>query len=136
MSLPAQISARAPQLIAVVEDDAALLGAIRFSLEAEGYSVLTFESGEGLLAALGLDEVACFVLDHRLPLLDGRQVVAELRRRGAAGRAVMITTRPQADVCQACQDLGIPIVEKPLLGESLNACIRGLLARPAEAVAG
>lgn len=136
MSLPAQISARAPQLIAVVEDDAALLGAIRFSLEAEGYSVLTFESGEGLLAAPGLNEVACFVLDHRLPLLDGRQVIAELRRRGAAGRAVMITTRPQADVRQACQDMGIPIVEKPLLGESLNACIRGLLAKPAEAAAG
>lgn len=135
MSPPTQTSARAPHLIAVVEDDAPLLNAIRFSLEAEGYTVLTFESGESLLAARGLNEVACFVVDHNLPCLDGQGVVEELRRRGAAGRAVVITTRPQADVRQACWELGIPIVEKPLLGESLNACIRGLLARPVGATA-
>ena len=136
MSLPAQTSARPPHLIAVVEDDAPLLNAIRFSLEAEGYSVLTFESGESLLAAKGLDEVACFVIDHKLPLRDGQGVVEELRRRGARGRAVEITTRPQAEVRQACWERGIPIVEKPLLGESLNACIRGLLAKPVGAVPG
>ncbi|HEX6858625.1 MAG TPA: response regulator [Caulobacteraceae bacterium] len=128
MSLPAQTSARAPHLIAVVDEDAPLLNAIRFSLEAEGYSVLTFKDGEGLLDADRLEEIACFVVDHRLPALDGRRVIRELRRRGATGRVVMITTRPQADVREACWDMGIPIVEKPLLGESLNACIRGLLA--------
>ena len=44
---------------------------------------------------------------------------------------MVITTRPAAALRETCWNMGVPIVEKPLLGESLNACIRGLLAKPA-----
>ena len=117
--------------VAVVEDDTALLEAIRFSLTVEGYPVVAFETGEALLAADGLDEIGCFVIDERLPGLNGLPVIEELQRRGLKGRSVVITTRPSADLREACWVLGVPIVEKPILGESLNACIRGLLAQPA-----
>lgn len=117
-------------LVVVVEDDAPLCEAIRFSLEAEGYQVRCFASAEELLAAESLDEAGCFVIDEKLPKMNGLAAFQELQRRGNAGRAVLITTRPPADLREACWTLGVPIVEKPLLGESLNACIRGLLAKP------
>lgn len=117
-------------IVAVVEDDAALREAIRFSLATEGYPVRHFASGEDLLAAEDLAAVACFVVDQRLPGMDGLPLIEELQRRGVEGRAVLITTRPDPAMREACWALGVPIVEKPILGESLNACIRGLLAKP------
>lgn len=117
-------------IVAVVEDDAPLRAAIGFSLTTEGYPVRMFESGETLLAVDGLEGVSCFVVDQQLPGMEGLALVEELQRRGLKARAVMITTRPSPALREACWALGVPIVEKPILGESLNACIRGLLARP------
>ena len=117
-------------VIAIVEDDAAVRQAISFSLMSEGYPVRTFHDAETLLAADDLGQVGCFVVDQQLPRAQGLATLQELQRRGLPGRAVLITTRPPESLRKACWDMGVPIVEKPLLGESLNACIRGLLARP------
>ena len=119
------------QQVSVVEDDVDLLDAIRFSLAAEGYKVKAHESARAMLADPELDATTCFVIDQGLPDGDGIDLITELRRRGLGGAAIMITTNPDARSRAACRALGVPIVEKPLLGESLNACIRGILARPA-----
>jgi FixJ family two-component response regulator len=118
------------QLVSIVEDDVDLLDAIRFSLIAEGYSVRAHETAKAMLDDPELDATSCFVVDQKLPDSDGIDVITELRRRGLAGSAIMITTNPDSRARAACRALGVPIVEKPLLGESLNACIRGILARP------
>ena len=119
------------QQVSVVEDDVDLLDAIRFSLAAEGYAVRAHESARAMLADPDLAATTCFVVDQQLPDGDGIDLITELRRRGLGGAAIMITTNPDARSRAACRALGVPIVEKPLLGESLNACIRGILARPA-----
>lgn len=128
MTGPAHLDGK--PVVAVVEDDAPLLGAIRFALEAEGFGVRAYESGEDLLAAEGLCEIVCFVVDHKLPKLDGLRVIEALKDRGCPGKALMITTRPAADLREACWVLGTPIVEKPLLGEALSAAIVALLSPP------
>lgn len=117
-------------IVTIVEDDAPLRAAIGFSLATEGYPVRAFDSGEALLAANDLESVSCFVIDQKLPGMEGMPLIEELQRRGLKARAVMITTRPSPALRETCWALGVPIVEKPILGESLNACIRGLLARP------
>jgi len=119
------------QQVSIVEDDVDLLDAIRFSLLAEGYSVRAHETAGDMLGDPELAATTCFVVDQGLPDSDGVDLITELRRRGLAAAAIMITTNPDARARAACRALGVPIVEKPLLGESLNACIRGILARPA-----
>jgi DNA-binding response OmpR family regulator len=119
-----------PQQVAVIEDDADLLDAIHFSLLTEGYTVRAHETVKAALGDPTLADTACFVVDQQLPDGDGIDLITELRRRGFADAAIMITTNPDARSRAACRALGVPIVEKPLLGESLNACIRGILARP------
>lgn len=121
----------AHQQVSIVEDDVDLLDAIRFSLIAEGYSVRAHETAQDMLGDPQLADTTCFVIDQKLPDRDGIDLITELRNRGLAGAAIMITTNPDARARAACRALGVPIVEKPLLGESLNACIRGILARPA-----
>lgn len=118
------------QQVSIVEDDVALLDAIRFSLLAEGYQVRAYETAKAMLADPEAAATICFVVDQNLPDGDGIDLITELRRRGLAAAAIMITTNPDAKSRAACRALGVPIVEKPLLGESLNACIRGILARP------
>jgi len=125
-----QLNGHNPQRISIVEDDVDLLDAIRFSLLAEGYTVRAYETARALLADADMAQTTCFVVDQQLPDGDGVDLIAELRRRGLASAAIMITTNPDAKSRAACRALGVPIVEKPLLGESLNACIRGILARP------
>lgn len=126
-----QIDGHNFQQVSIVEDDTDLLDAIRFSLLAEGYTVRAHETARELLADPQVTATTCFVVDQKLPDGDGVDLIAELRRRGLANAAIMITTNPDAKSRAACRALGVPIVEKPLLGESLNACIRGILARPA-----
>lgn len=130
MTTSAKNGADASPIIMVAVRDTALREAIGFSLAAEGYEVRLFSSGEDLLAAEGLADVACFVVNHRLPKMAGLSVIEAISRDGFSGRCVLLTTRSTELLRAACGRLGVPILEKPLLGESLNACIRGLLARP------
>lgn len=71
-----------PPKVLVVEDEKHLAEALRFNLEAEGYSTDVVETGEAALAVLvgsertGYDLV---VLDVMLPGKDGFSVVSDLR---------------------------------------------------------
>lgn len=110
--------------IAVVEDDAPLLEAIRFALEMEGWRVRAFANGEALLAAESLDEVGCFVVDHRLGGIDGLEAIDMLRARGVTAPSVLITTAPDEALRKACRRMDVLLVEKPLLGDSLSIGVR------------
>ena len=114
--------------VAVVAADAALREAICFALEAEGYATRSFESGEAVLSSGGLNDVACCVIDDRAGV-DAVRLIEDLEAAGERTSAVVLATRPDGQLRAACWRLGVPIVEKPILGDSLNACVRGLLAR-------
>jgi FixJ family two-component response regulator len=117
--------------VLVAEVDTALREAIGFSLAAEGYEVSLFDSGEELLAAENLRDAACIVVNHRLPKMSGLGLIEAIAERRLPGRCILTATRSTPHMREVCRRLGVPILEKPLLGQSLSACIRGLLARPA-----
>ncbi len=106
--MQASRSSAAP-LVVIVEDDAALAAALRFSLELEGYDVELCSSGEALLTLELPAKEACLVIDHRLPGVHGLEAPPDELRAGAR----------QTDAS---------LVEKPLLGDSLVSEIRGVLA--------
>lgn len=115
-------------LIVVVDDDAAVCGALKFSLELEGFQVDVCASGEALLARELPGDHACLVLDQRLPGMSGLNALDQLRRRNVALPALLITSHPQAALRRAAEHAGVPIVEKPLLGDTLVRSIRAALA--------
>jgi two-component system response regulator FixJ len=104
-----------------------------FSLELLDFSVETFESGEKLAARPRLPEPACLVFDQRLPGMSGLALVDLFRGRGFKLPAVMIATVPERGVRDRAARAGIPIVEKPLLSDSLVTAIAAALEPPARA---
>jgi FixJ family two-component response regulator len=125
--MQASRSSAAP-LVVIVEDDAALAAALRFSLELEGYDVELCSSGEALLTLELPAKEACLVIDHRLPGVHGLEALRELRRRGVDLPAVLITTNPPDELRAGARQTDASLVEKPLLGDSLVSEIRGVLA--------
>jgi two-component system, LuxR family, response regulator FixJ len=121
-----QIFASARPVVVIVDDDLAVRSSLAFSLETEGIAVLAYVSGAELL--LEVPDAGCFVIDYKLPGMNGLDLLAELRRRKVAAPAILITTHPSAAVRERAVATGTALIEKPLLGDALFREIRAALA--------
>jgi two-component system response regulator FixJ len=115
--------------VVVVEDDAALLSALQFSLEAEGYDVRAFSNQMDVLTGQDImSNTSCLVLDYRLKPLDGLELYALLQSRGLKAPAILITSNPDEQCLGDAARLGVQVVEKPLLTDALSRQIGELIA--------
>lgn len=112
----------------LVEDDEAVCLSLAFALDLEGFSVEVCRTAESLLARDLPAGEAFVVLDHKLPGASGIQALNILRRRGVTLPAAIITTHPSAALRSAAAGAATPILDKPLLGETLIAAVREGLA--------
>jgi FixJ family two-component response regulator len=121
---------KSPQrpLIVIVDDDPAVRGALTFSLELDGFDVEACDSGEALLRHPLSARKTCLVIDQKLPGMSGLDALARLRARNVTAPAILITSNPQRALRDAARSAGVPIVEKPLLGDALVGDIRRAFA--------
>jgi FixJ family two-component response regulator len=117
-------------VVVVVDDDAAVRGSLKFALEIEGFCVRTYPKGDDLLGDLQLGDCACFIIDQMLPGMTGLDVVAALRRGHIAAPVILITSHPTNILQERAARAGVPIVEKPLLGNALIDHVRYAIAHP------
>lgn len=117
-------------LILVVDDDEAVRRALAFALDLQGYDVETFGSGEALLLREAPGTPACLVLDQRLPGVTGLTTLEQLRNRHVDLPAILVTSHPGPALRDAAARAGVPILEKPLLSETLVSTIQRVLADP------
>ena len=115
--------------VIIVDDDAAVLGALKFALEFEGFAVRAYPTAEDTLDDAGLTDCACFIIDQKLPGLSGLELVAALRKRQIAAPAILITSHPAVMLQERAARAGVPIVEKPLLGNVLLDRVRDAVTR-------
>jgi FixJ family two-component response regulator len=111
-------------MIAVVDDDPAVCGSLKFALELEGFVVRTYHGGAELLGADGLKDCNCFVIDQRMPGMTGMELVEALRERLVLTPVILLISHPNAALSARALKAAIPIVEKPLLGNALVERIR------------
>lgn len=114
--------------VLVVDDDAAVRSSLAISLELQGFDVTTCESGEALLCRELPAAGVCLVIDERLPGITGMEALRQLRERKVTLPAILITSHPKPDLRAAAAAAGVPIVEKPLIGDALMTSIRRALA--------
>jgi two-component system C4-dicarboxylate transport response regulator DctD len=112
--------------IVIVEDHASLLGALHFALQADGFDVHAFDRAAPLIAAP--PHADCIVVDMRLPDIDGLTLIARLREKGIWAPAILTTTNPDRRTRRTADDMGVLIVEKPLVTGELRALIDDLVA--------
>jgi two-component system, LuxR family, response regulator FixJ len=118
----------------VVDDDAGVLGSLRFLLETDGFDVRTFRSGASLLNAVLPTGVDCFVIDYKMPDMNGIDLAGRLRTRDIAAPVILITGYPDENISARAATAGVRhVLHKPLLDESLVTRIRGAIqeAQPA-----
>jgi FixJ family two-component response regulator len=114
-------------VVFVVDDDAAVRRALEFALDLEGFRVETFESGEALLLRQHLPGAGCLVLDERLPGASGMETLRQLRAREVDLPAILVTSHPKPSFRAAAAVAGVPILEKPLEGDTLIGAIHQVL---------
>jgi two-component system response regulator FixJ len=121
---PAAPSSAKP-MIYVVDDDADVLGSLRFLLETDGFTVRTFRSGAAVLNAALSTGVDCFVLDYKMPDMNGIDLASRLRGRDITTPVILITGYPDDNISTRAAAAGVNhVLRKPLLDDSLVKRIR------------
>jgi two-component system, LuxR family, response regulator FixJ len=114
--------------IYVADDDADVLGSLRFLLETDGFEVHAFCSGTELLNALDQAPVDCFVIDYRMPDINGVDLTCELRRRGVTAPVILISGHDDDGLAVRAAAAGVrDVLLKPLLDENLARRIRSAI---------
>lgn len=117
------------RLIAVIEDDRAVLDALEFTLETQGYAVCPFERGRDALRSRKITGADCLVIDYAMPEMDGITLLRALRRRGLKCPAIIIASNPTLECRRGALAANAPLIEKPLMDDVLGRRIRDEISR-------
>jgi FixJ family two-component response regulator len=115
-------------VVGVVDDDPAVRNSLKFSLEIDGFAVGAFANADELLHESDLNRFRCLVIDQHMPGMTGLDLVARLRGRKVSVPVVLITSNPPKALLVRAERAGVPIIEKPLLGNALLDKIHELIA--------
>lgn len=117
-----------PTTIVIVDDDVQVLRSLCFLLEAEGYVVKTYSSSRALLSESELPEKACLVVDYRMPDMNGLDLLTKVREKFPQVPALLITGYPDDTIETRAANVGIKVVRKPHLDDTLLRGIQEVLA--------
>ena len=121
--------------ILVVDDDPAILRAVRQALGAHGFDVHTLEGGKSLLGAVAGVRPEVIILDLVLPDADGIELCREVRRTSKVPVIVLSAVGDDAKKVQALNEGADDYVTKPFSMSELEARIRVSLRRQANVAA-
>ncbi len=123
-----QSAAPARPTVYVVDDDADVLGSLRFLLETDGFTVRTFRNGAALLNAVHAPGADCFVIDYKMPDMNGIDLAGNLRKRDIASPVILITGYPDEGISARAAAAGVrDVMLKPLLDDNLIKRIRSAI---------
>jgi FixJ family two-component response regulator len=81
-----------------------------------------------MLRMLGPADADCFVIDYKMPDMNGVDLASRLRNRDIAAPVILITGYPDENITARAQAAGVHhVLHKPLLDDSLLAHIRGAI---------
>jgi FixJ family two-component response regulator len=109
------------QLIAVVDDEAAVRKALIRLFRSSGYEAKSFASGAEFLGSLAGETYGCLILDLHMPGMNGAQVQSDARLLMAGLPVIVITAHDEPACRQQCLDAGAcgylrkPFEERELL---------------------
>jgi FixJ family two-component response regulator len=115
-------------LVAVVDDDPRILGALENLLESAGYAVCLFASATALLEAGHLGEIDCVISDINMPEIDGLELSRLLQAARPDLPIILITGHPE--MLNGWFGANYRLFTKPYDPDELLAAISEILRRP------
>ena len=112
--------------VALIDDDAAVLDALRYYLARQSIRTSTFQAAREFLEALDRHEqFDCVVSDVRMPGMSGLDLMKYLNERGYAGPVILITGHGDVDMAVgAIKNGAFDFIEKPFDEARLLTSIR------------
>lgn len=123
------------QTLLIVEDDPAMLIALRDILESAGYVILTAENGQQALNILTDSKPELILSDIAMPVMDGFELLEAVRQRpsGATIPFIFLTARGTREDIFTGKSLGVDdYITKPVTSKELLSAVRARLQRADE----
>lgn len=116
------------QIIAIVDDDEAILHSTSQVMQRSGYHPRIFASGDDFIKSETGEPVSCVLLDLNMPGKNGLAVLAALRERGDSPPVIVITAHGDLAAAIDAMKLGAcDFIEKPYEADNLLAAIKAAL---------
>jgi DNA-binding NarL/FixJ family response regulator len=131
MALPDVAIAAGKARVLLVDDHALLRTGVAniINQEADLHVVAEAENGRDALAAYDLHRPDVTLLDLRMPVMEGVEVVRRLRERDPQARVIILTTYDTDDeISQALKAGAKAYVLKDIAADDLVGCIRAVLS--------
>jgi response regulator RpfG family c-di-GMP phosphodiesterase len=115
-------------VVVCVDDEPAILSALRRSLRSEPYELLTTESPQGALELVGSRDVSLVITDQRMPGMVGTELLEEVLKRSPSTARILLTAYPGSTACTpGLSDWTECMISKPWDSAMLRQTIRQLL---------
>lgn len=112
------------QIVAIVDDDAAVLESFQFLLETAGFPVAAYPSAHAYLEAGGA-RPRCLIVDQHMPAMTGLELAARLRADGVDVPVMLVTSAPSPAIVARAREIGVfGVLAKPLPEDEVIAFIR------------
>ncbi|HMB95574.1 MAG TPA: response regulator [Tepidisphaeraceae bacterium] len=122
-----------PASILVTDDESNIRLTVRTALETEGYLVREAANGRDALEAIEKQTPDLMVLDLNMPVLDGMQVLEQLKSLAAKNkpRVMVLTAYGSIPTAVKATRLGaVEFLEKPIDPTELRQTVRSILTEP------
>ena len=114
-------------VVVCVDDEPAILSALRRSLRSENYEILTTESPEHALRWVGTRDVSLVITDQRMPLMAGTELLEEVSRRSPSTARIILTAYSGDTMSPGLRHWTECMVSKPWDNTMLRKIIKQLL---------
>ncbi len=111
-------------MIAVIEDDESMRGAVRRLLKSEGFDAAAYGSAEDFLRDKELGDVECLILDVCLPGMSGIELFQQLKAGGSMLPAVFMTAQDSQRTRQQVSLMASLYLVKPFTAEAFLDAVR------------
>lgn len=128
---PAESVSPPPRRVLYAEDMRELREVMRISLTRDGYHVECVVNGELALQRLTAEPDGCDLLitDHHMPVMNGLELVTQLRTRPFAGKIIVFSSELDVEVAHEYRKLGVDrILYKPVYPSELRKVLNGVFA--------
>ena len=124
--------------ILIVDDESNIRLMLRLALQKDGHSIATAADGPDALEQWG-DGTAfdLTLLDHRMPQMEGIEVLRAMKARRKEARVIMVTAFGTVDLALEAQRAGAAnFLRKPFTTEALRAAVATALSEDAPVFSG